>query len=154
MQAKTDLAAIRKRHLKEMRKSELDSGVEYFSNLFRKDATTQERTAFDSLVASARRMIEKDTHEFEDYISEIKTKLFSMSWKRDWFVVGLFKHLASQPFLFANKIIFAELKRKGFQAIQDGDMDALRKIVLELQDIKAGGSDIMSDIDITNIVRG
>lgn len=154
LQAKKDLAAIRKRHLKEMRNAELDSGVEYFSNLFRKDATTQERTAFDSLVVSARRMIEKETHEFEDYISEIKTKLFSMSWKRDWFVVGLFKHLASQPFMFANKNKYYELTRKGFQAIQDGDIDILRKIVLELQDIKSGGSDIMADIDITNIVRG
>ncbi len=99
-------------------------------------------------------MIEKETHEFEDYISEIKTKLFSMSWKRDWFVVGLFKHLASQPFMFANKNKYYELTRKGFQAIQDGDIDILRKIVLELQDIKSGGSDIMADIDITNIVRG
>ncbi|MBR1980707.1 Hsp70 family protein [Candidatus Proelusimicrobium excrementi] len=154
LQAKKDLAAIRRKHLRETRKMELDKEIEFFNNCFQKDATPMEKASFDNLVASAKRMLERETHEFEDYISEIKTKLFAMLWKRDWFVVARFQNLIEKPFLFSNKDKFKELVAKGHAAIQADQINSLRQVVFELEDIRQGGATIMDDSDITNIVRG
>lgn len=154
LQAKRGLAAIRKKHLYEMRKMELDKEIEVFNTCFQKDASPMEKSSFDNLVASAKRMLQRDTQEFEDYISEIRTKIFSMLWKRDWFVVTRFKSLISKPFLFTDKIKFQELVNKGQEAIEKDQIQHLRQIVFELEDIRQGGGSIMDDSDITNIVRG
>jgi len=153
-QAKKDLAVIRKKHLREIRQMELDNKTDFFNKSLREHATPADKSAFDNLITSAKRVIDRDTNEFEDFINEMGSKITSVLWKMDWFIVAKFKHLAEKPFLFQDKPKFNMLVKEGLSAIQQDDIPHLRQVVAEMTMIQVGGSSGIEDMDITNIVRG
>ncbi|MDR2603367.1 MAG: Hsp70 family protein [Puniceicoccales bacterium] len=152
-QAKKELAAIRKKHLQKIRQLDLDIQVETFGEL-RAYATPADISTFDNLVISAKRVIAKDTHDFEDFLYEMRGKIFSVLWKQDWFIVDRFKHLSSKSFLFNDKSQFNALVKQGTVALQQDDIQTLRQVVAGLATIQVGSSDGMEDMDITNIIKG
>lgn len=153
-QAKKDLSIIRKKHLHEIRQMDLDNKTDFFNNDLREHATPADKTTFDNLVTSAKRVIDRDSHEFEDFINEMGNKITSVLWKTDWFIVGKFKYLTEKPFLFNDKAKFNALIKEGLVAIQADDISHLRQVVAELTIIQVGGGSDIEDMDITNIVKG
>ena len=153
LQAKKELAKVRKKHLKTIRQIELDKMLEVFEPL-RKAASTTDISTIDNLVASAKRTIERENNEFEGYIKEIRFKIFAILWKQDWFVVARFKNLATRHQTVTDKAKFNSLIAAGNNAMEHDNIDRLRQIVGELEMICIGGSAGFEDMNITNIVRG
>lgn len=152
-QAKKELAKVRRKHLKTIRQMELDKAIEFFEPL-RKAASTTDVSTIDNLIASAKRTIEKDTNAFEEYIKEIRIKIFGILWKQDWFVVARFKNLATRPQSVSDREKFNSLIAAGNNAMEHDNIDRLRQIVAELEMSCISGSVGFDDMSITNIVRG
>jgi molecular chaperone DnaK len=152
-QAKKELAAIRKKHLREIRQLDLDIQVKTFGEL-RAYVTPADISTFDNLIVSAKRVIAKDTHAFEDFLCEMRSKIFSVLWKQDWFIVDRFKHLSSESFLFNDKAQFNALVKRGTAALRQDDIQTLRQVVAGLATIRVGSGDGIEDMDITNIIKG
>ena len=154
LHAKRDLAKVRKKHLKTIRQKELDTLVDLIDPL-RKVMNPSEVTTIDNLISSARKKIEDHTsNEFETYLSEIRTKMVTILWRQDWYIVGRFKTLASRPGATSNKAKFNELVAAGKNAMEHDNIERLREVVAELLSITYAGSVDFEDMNITNIVRG
>ena len=105
------LAQVRKENLKEIRKMELDSVTEFFNEHIRQFARPSEENAFDNLVKTAQRAIERNDKDFESHRNELKGKNFEILWCQDWFVVEKFKGMASSPHHFSDRLDSRSLSR-------------------------------------------
>ncbi|MGZ5232329.1 MAG: hypothetical protein ACXWC3_20110, partial [Burkholderiales bacterium] len=61
---------------------------------------------------------------------------FEMLWRKDWFVVDRFKWLADSAFMFPNADEHATACKRGLQALQSDDIEALRQVVMLLDSIR------------------
>ncbi|MCM1129624.1 MAG: Hsp70 family protein [Alistipes senegalensis] len=154
LEAKKLLAQVRKEHLKEIRRMDLDNVASFFDKHVREYARPSESSAFDNLVKTAQRAIEKNDRDFEHHIDELRGKNFDILWRQDWFVVERFKWMAGSPHLFADKSRFEELVQAGTRHMRDDDIDKLRAIAAQLSIIRIGGSPDNDILDAANIIRG
>lgn len=153
-QALQILAQVRKEHLKEIRQIDLDVVASFFDKHVRQHARPSEASAFDNLVKTAQRSIDRNDIDFEHHLDELRGKNFEILWRQDWFVVERFKWMASSPHLFADKQRFQELAQLGAQFLRTDDIEKLRAVVGELYSIKIGGGSEVDLMDVANIIRG
>ncbi|WP_249555217.1 Hsp70 family protein [Shewanella sp. 8A] len=153
-EARKLLAQVRKEHLKEIRQIDLNSVVSFFDQLIREHARPSETSAFDNLVKTAQRSIDRNDNDFEHHLDELRNKNFEILWRQDWFVVERFKHLVSSPHLFADKHRFDDLTQQGMLLMRSDDIEKLRSVVAELSMIQIGGSTDNEMFDVANIIRG
>lgn len=154
LEARKILAQIKKDHLKEIRQIDLDEATVFFNENIRKHANQSEEQAFDNLVKTAQRSIDRNDKDFENQLNELKSKNSEILCKQDWFIVDVFKSMVKSPYLFANKNLFDELIKSGEQLVETNDIKQLRKVVAQLYTIKIGVSSEKETIDAANIVRG
>lgn len=154
LEAKKLLAQVRKEHMKEIRRMDLDSIAAFFDQHVRQYARPSEASAFDNLVKTAQRAIERNDREFEHHMDELRGKNFDILWRQDWFVLERFKRIAGTPHLFADKACFEELVQAGAQFMRNDDMEKLRGIVARLSMMQIGGSPDNDIFDTANIIRG
>jgi molecular chaperone DnaK len=153
-EAKRLLAKVRKEHLKEIRKIELDREINVFNSQVKNLATVSEINAWDNMVKLAQRSIEHNDNEFESQIHEIRNIIFRVLWRQDWFVLKLFKSFAGSPFQYADRALFDNLTALGNQCLQRDEFDKLRDVVMKLaqsQIARGGDSDMF---EMANIIRG
>lgn len=153
-EARKLLAQVRREHLKEIRQIDLNSVVSFFDQLIREHARPSETSAFDNLVKTAQRSIDRNDNDFEHHLDELRNKNFEILWRQDWFVVERFKHLVSSPHLFADKHRFDDLTQQGMLLMRSDDIEKLRSVVAELSMIQIGGSTDNEMFDVANIIRG
>ncbi|WNJ99970.1 Hsp70 family protein [Thalassospiraceae bacterium LMO-JJ14] len=154
LEAKKLLAQVRKDHLKEIRQLDLDQVKSFFDNHIREHARPSEETAFDNLVRTAQREIDRNGRGFESHLDELQTKNFEILWRQDWFVVEKFKHMVQSPFNFSDKQRFEELASQGLEHLRSDDIDALRQVVALMGMMQIGSTSETDMLDIVNIVRG
>lgn len=154
LEARRLLAQVRKEHLKEIRQIDLDGVVSIFDKHIRQHARPSEASAFDNLVKTAQRSIDRNDKDFEHHLDELKGKNFEILWRQDWFVVERFKWMVSSPHLFADKHRFEELAKIGTQFMRSDDIDKLRTVVAQFSMIQIGGSPDNEMFDVANIIRG
>ncbi len=147
------LAVARKRHLKDMRQLELDRVVEIFDRVARDEARPSEISTFESLTRSAQRAIDSKTGDFEACLDELRGKIAGILWRQDWFVVGRFKHLAEESYLFPNEAEHDEWVKTGMEALRADNLDKLREVVMHLDSIRIGSSTEDDMLAMANIVR-
>ena len=148
------LFQVRKEHLKEIRQIDLDVVASFFDKHVRQHARPSEASAFDNLVKTAQRSIDRNNIDFEHHLDELRGKNFEILWRQDWFVVGRFKWMVSSPHLFVDKHRFQELAQLGAQFLRTDDIEKLRAVVGELYSIKIGGGSEVDLMDVANIIRG
>ena len=154
LDAKRLLAQVRKEHLKEFRQQDLDSIREFFEGEIRKDARPNEETAFDNLVRTAQRDIDRNGKDFENHHDQLKRKIFGFLIRQDSFIVSCFKHMAQSPHNFADQERYSELIKAGKQFLKSDDIDSLRGVIGELENLRITTSSEMEILEETNIVRG
>ncbi len=154
LEARRLLAQVRKEHLKEIRQIDLDDVGSFFDKHVRQHARASEASAFDNLVKTAQRTIDRNDRDFEHHLDELKGKNFEILWRQDWFVVERFKWMVSSHHLFADKHRFEELTQIGTQLMRSDDIDKLRAIVAQLSTIQIGGGPDNEMFDAANIIRG
>jgi molecular chaperone DnaK len=154
LEARRLLAKVRKEHLKQIRQIDLDSVVSFFNEHIRQQARPSEASAFDNLVKTAQRSIDRNDMDFEQHLDGLRLKNFEILWRQDWFVVQRFKWMVSTPHLFADKHRFEELEKIGTQLMRSDDIEKLRAVVAQLSMIQIGGGPDNEFLDITNIIKG
>jgi len=152
--AKKLLAQVKKEHRKASRQFELDHTAKFFDEQVRKHARPSEERAFDNLVKTAQRSIDRNDNDFEQHHHELKVKNFDVLWRQDWFVLQRFKWLTSTPHMFSDKSRFEELEAQGQKCVQAGDIDRLRSIVSQISSIQVSGGSEDDIYEAVNIVRG
>ena len=153
-EARRLLVQVRKDNLSEIRQMELKSVNEFFDEHTRQFARPSEENAFDNLVRTAQRSIDRNDRGFEGYLNGLKEKNFEILWRQDWFVVERFKWMASSPHHFSDPARFNELVANGMSSLQNDDIAGLRQVVghLSRSQIDTGSDTDM--LDVANIVRG
>ncbi len=154
LEARRLLAQVRKEHLKEIRQLDLDAVVKVFDDLVRQYARPSEETAFDNLVKTAQRSIDRNDQDFEHHLDELKTRNFEILWRQDWFVIGQFQRMVRSPHQFPDQRRFEQLVMAGEECIKADDIDKLRRIVAQLAQMQMGGGLDESMFDAANILRG
>jgi molecular chaperone DnaK len=154
LEARKLLAQVRKGHLKEIRQIDLDVVMSYFDEHIRQHARPSEASAFDNLVKTAQRSIDRNDKDFEHHLDELKGKNFEILWRQDWFVVERFKWMINSPHLFADMHSFDELAKIGKQLMRSDDIEKLRTVVTQLSMIQVGGGPDNETFDVANIIRG
>lgn len=153
LQAKRDLDKVRKRHLREVRQIELNAVTGILDTL-RKTASATEMSAIDNLVSTCKQHINANDNQFENYIKELRFKIFSVLWKQDWFVVARFKSLVERPSVITDRAKYNTLVANGNNAMEHDNIDRLRQVVIELESVCYAESTSFEDMNITNILRG
>ncbi|KFN50667.1 Hsp70 family protein [Arenimonas composti] len=142
-EAKRLLAGVRSRHLKAIRKMELDGCVAFFERHVREHARPSEQSQFDNAVRSAQRAIELNDAAFENYLEEMRGRNWEVLWRQDSFVLGRFRWLQDAPHLFLDQGEYRALCARGAAAARADDMATLREVVnlLEMRRIRSGDLD-------------
>lgn len=153
-EARRLLAQVNKEHLEEIRQIDLDDVVSFFNEHIRNFARPSEETDIDRLVKTAQRSIDKNDRDFESYIEELRHKIAVILSRLDWFIVDRFNWMVSHPHLFADKHRFDELTKMGIHFMRADDINNLREVVSQLQDIQICGESDSQMIDVANIIRG
>ncbi len=154
LEARRLLAQVRRENLKEIRQLELDGVKEFFDQHIREFARPSEETAFDNLVRTAQREIDRNGKGFESHLDELKGKNFEILWRQDWFVVEKFKRMTSTPYNFPDRQRFEELVAMGVQLLKADDIDRLRQVVGQLSQIQVDTGSDTEMLDVANIIRG
>lgn len=151
--AKRLLAQARQDHLRQIREIELNRVIDHFDTGAREHARPTEADAFDNLVRTARRAIEGGSPDFEAYLEELRQKYFDVLWKQDWFVIDRFRWLAEAGHLFPDAAQHAGLAEAGTRALDAGDLQALRKTVQEMDNLRFIASSETDLLAASNIIR-
>lgn len=157
--AKELLAVVRQENLRPIRQVELDQTVTTFDEAIRRFARPTEEVAFDNLAKAAQRQIDQtttsgDLQNFEGLLSELRSKCFMILWRQDWYVVDRFKDCANASHLYEDKDLFADLIKRGQEALSKNDVDKLRKITAELHMSQIGSPEVGDFVAQTNLLRG
>jgi len=152
-EAKRLLSQARKDHLKDIRQLELDNVREFFDEVIRQHAKPTEESAFDNLVKTAQRAIDKNSPDFETHLEDLRRKNFGVLWRQDWFVIDHFKRLAESPHLFPDAREHQKLVATGAEALKANDIDKLRDVVIHMNSCRVGSADADDMMAQANIVR-
>lgn len=152
-EVKKALAKIRKDNLRVIRQADLDRQVEIFDKGVRQFARPAEATAFDNLVSTAKRAIGANSPDFESLLDQMRSRIFQIAWRQDWFVIDRFKWFEKDKFLFPDAVEHGRLVEMGNAALAAGDVDKLREVVgaMESTRLASGGDDDM--LAAVNIVK-
>jgi molecular chaperone DnaK len=154
LEARTLVAQSRQEHLTAIRQAELDGLVASYRQDLQPLATPAEVTAFDALARTAQRAIDNKKDDYDGHIVELRSKIFGVLWKQDWFVIGRFKVLAEKAWRFSDPVRHAELVKRGTMALQGDDFATLRDVVIELETSKIDGLGSDDPLASISIVRG
>ena len=152
--ARRMIAQVRKANLREIREMELEGTVAFFNEHVRRLARPSEETAFDNLVRTARRAIERNDRDFDDHENELKTKNWEILWRQDGFVIGTFNTMVASPHNFSDRARFAELAELGLRSLEADQIDALREVVGHLYQIQISSASENEMAEAANIIRG
>ena len=170
-QAKELLEEVRRKNRKEICQVELDRELTFFDMYCRQHARSSEESAFDSLVETAQRSIDNNDNNFDDYLNQLRARIFEILWHQPWFVIENFKQMVGSLHFSTDKPRFEELTMRGKQLlgstlirryeelpseekyqsafIDDGTIDELRDIVREMMLIPRVGGGQITARDVT-----
>lgn len=154
LEAKKLLAQVRKEHIKDIRQLDLDRCASFFDDHVREYARPTEISSFENLTRTAQRSIDSNSTDFESHLGQLRGKNFEVLWRQDWFVLDWFKRLSNESYLFPDKRKFAELVAIGQEAIKADEIDQVRRVVWELDNMKIGTAADDDMFATANIVRG
>ena len=106
------------------------------------------------MAAVARRSVDRDDSDFEQYLGKLESMNFGVQWRQDWFIVEVFKRWAGIPQIFSDRRRFDELVAQGERFIAENSTENLRDVMMELLKLIPGVGPDATMADVTNIIRG
>jgi molecular chaperone DnaK len=153
LEARRILAKVRKDNLQKFRQFELDQAVHHFNTKLRQYARTSEISSFELMVRTAKSSLDRDDRDFEHHMAELKGRNSQLLWRQDWFVEGFFNDLIKNPSLYSDQSKFKELARLGAKYCQAKKFSQLRKVVIDLLEIRIFQKPSDDFFDEANIIR-
>lgn len=154
LDAKKLMNKVRKDNLREIRQMDLDSCKQAIDNLIRQYATPAEEQDLVNMIQSAQKSIDRNDNDFDNILLNIKRKNTQILVRLDWFIVDYYRRQVSAPHNFADPVKFRQLKIRGDAAVAKDDIQTVREVIGELQDIRIRSDDGSAMFDIANIVKG
>lgn len=156
LESRRVLGQVRKEHREAIRQSELDALVSHFNRNLREQASATEIQTFENLTKTARRAIERQDHDVERFLEELKSNNFGIMWRQPGFLVAVFQDmLAASPHLYSDLARFRHLAATGERLIQNHDFEGLQQVLVQLADLRLDFASGTHDISaMVNIVRG
>ena len=130
-EVKREMARIRKRHLRDVRRLDLEKACLNFRS-WEERATVAEKARFKTLKETAELTISENSPDFETIISEIHSLTSNVMWRSDLLVEQIFYSQIARPSDFSDPKRFESLKAKGLSDIKKGSFQDLRIVVNEL----------------------
>lgn len=152
IQAKQSINKIRRANIEVIREQQLARFKSYYDEDYAELANAEEKERYQKLFAAAKDRISEAGNGFENIIEQLRYLNYDVAAKRDEFIVGDFKRLASAPENYEDKQKFEFLCHEGIKVLENGDIDTLRQVVDMLWATKR--SDEQDDNAKANIVRG
>ena len=153
--ARRELAEIRKRHLKEVRRIDLNAATDSYKN-WEKNASVSEKARFKTLTETAELSIAYDSSDFETVLSEIRSLTFRIMWRSDFVVQNIFYNLTSGSTGYCDQKQYEALKLKGYASIKNGRSNELRSVVNELFSLRTKDGTIVDAekmLEEVNVIR-
>ena len=106
------------------------------------------------MIQSAQKSIDRNDNDFDNILDNLKRSNFRILIKQDWFIVEWYRIQVSAPHNFIDPARFKQLKNRGDAAVASDDIQTLREVIGDLQDIRIRHDDGTAMFDIANIVKG
>ncbi|MGA2494817.1 MAG: Hsp70 family protein [Roseiarcus sp.] len=151
--AKELLARARKANFRVFRRAELDSVRADFERM-RGLAKPAEQESFDLLVQTAERDMSNPGPDFEAHLGHMRSKIFSILARQDWFVVDNFNWHVENPHLFVDAELHARLVAEGKAALERNDISALREVLGQMQSNRISSPKTDEFLANANLVKG
>jgi molecular chaperone DnaK len=151
--AKELLARSRKSNFRVFRRAELDSLKAEFDRL-RQLAKPAELESFDLLARTAERDLPNPGPDFETHLGHMRSKIFTILARQDWFVVDGFNWHVQNPHLFMDAAVHARLVAEGNSAIECNDISTLRGVLDQMNLNRITAPKTGDFAAHTNLVRG
>ena len=153
LDAKRLLSETRATHLQVLRQIDFDALRDYIDRI-RTHARPTEIQSLDGLLESARRVMTRETGDFEAFEDEAWAMVRTILWRQDWYVVDRFRSLSESPHLFVDQADFELLVVAGMAALEAADVERLREIVAHLSSKRIGWA-APDELSLnTNVVLG
>jgi molecular chaperone DnaK len=154
LEAKRLMALSRKNNLEQVRSVELEKSKSFFDEHMREHARPSEISSADNLYRSAKRVVSKQTGEFEALHQELRETIGGILWRLDWYVLDRFQKYKESPQSFSDKALMQQLIVRGDAALSANDMETLKQVVYGLAAIRLGTVNETDMFSASNIVRG
>ncbi|MCL6250394.1 Hsp70 family protein [Altererythrobacter sp. KTW20L] len=151
-EAKREISLLRKDHLKTIRQMDLDSAVSAFASGGEEFASDDEREAFASLVKTAQNSIDTNGNDFESHLDELRGRNFMALWKSEKFVIDFFHALSRSPEQFPDLEQHAQYVERGRRALATNDHQALRAVLIQMNEVRIFRSGEEEILAMTNIM--
>ena len=137
LESRRVLGQVRKDHREAIRRSELDALRARFNRNLREEASATEIQTFENLSKTAQRAIERQDHDVERFLEELKSNEFGILWRQPGFLVAVFQDmLAASPHLYSDLARFRHLAAMGERLIQNHDFEGLQQVSVQLADLR------------------
>ena len=133
-----------------MNQADLDDCIECFTATAEPHATESEKASFNNLARTAKRFV--NDPGFERYLRELWRKIHAILLRQKWFITDLFLDKIQRPNDYRDRKQFEELKARGLNCIERGDIDGLREIISGLFGIMKNVSSDDQRLSV-NIIR-
>ena len=154
LEARKLMSEARQENLKAIRQIDLDNCVSFFDEAVRQYATQPEQHSFDNLARTAQKSIDRNDTDFDNILSNMKTKNTIILLRQPWFVVDWYKRATSGATNYIDKAKYVELKRLGDDALASDNIDKLREVLFELITIQIHSDAGEGMFDTANIIKG
>lgn len=154
LDAKKLINETRLANLQTMRQMDLDESVDMFNEVVRQYATDAEIQTIESLFKTAQKSIDRNDIDFDNILENINTKNMGILIRQDWFIADWYRNISVNPNNFIDTAKYYELKKKGDDALVEGNIDLLREVLFEMFSIRISTDSGIGMYDIANIIKG
>lgn len=154
LEAKRIINKTRQDNLKVIRQMDLDDCVAFFNSTIKQYAKPAEEQAFSNLIKTAQKSIDRNDNDFNNILDNMRKKITIILIRQDWFIIDRYQRAVASAANYIDQGKFSELKRLGQRALDDNDIEQLRRIWFELLSIQIRSDSGEGMFDITNIVKG
>ena len=138
------VAILHQRYGNVIRSRDLNQKISLF-NQYKNLANEDEKAEFRNLEELARFSIDMGSSDFESQINEMSDIIGRIMWRQDGVIRNAFLNLIIFPGNFSDRAAFDRLKAEGQTALENKDMNELRRIVNDLYNIRIEDRDIHAE---------
>lgn len=137
----------------------IDKKMAEYESVIREHATAAEDRQVENYFKLARQAVDQDGGFLDDILRDIDIIFGNILWRLDWYVIRYYQSMVRWSAEYDDMEQFEELKERGDRFLADGNIEALRGVVisllhLEKDDDDEGETGTASFFDEANIIKG
>ena len=152
-EAKRLLYEVRRDNSANVRRAELDRLRGIYEDGVRQFASAEEKHSIETLLRRAQNAVVRRDTSFDGYMNELRGRCYGILFTQDFFVIDCFKNLLRTDPPATDPARYQTLAAEGMNAVAAGDINALRKILIEMYGLTGGGGSAGRADDFVNILR-